>query len=160
MMDATDYSFIALILFFALIIYLGVPKLIGGALDKRAKNIEDELSDARRLRDEAQALLAEYQRKREAAEKEAEEIVASAKLEAERIAEETRVALKEAVARRTKLAEEKIAVAEADAIKQVRNAATAAAIAATEDILSEKVKGAKATEIMDAAIANVSQKLN
>lgn len=159
-MDATDYSFIALILFFALIIYLGVPKLIGGALDKRAKNIEDELSEARRLREEAQALLAEYQRKREAAEKEAEEIVASAKQEAERIAEETRVAMKETVARRTKLAEEKIAVAEADAIKQVRNAATAAAIAATEEILSEKVKGAKATEIMDAAISNVSQKLN
>ena len=160
MLDSSFFALLALILFFGLLAYLGVPRFLLGALDKRATNIENELAEARRLREEAQALLAEYQRKREAAEKEAEDIVASARADAERIAQEARIAMQEAVSRRTKMAEDKIAMAEADALKEVRSAASQAAIAAASAIIAEKVKGEKASAILDSAIGEVSSRLN
>ena len=160
MLDASFWATVALILFIGLLIKLGVHSKIASALDNRAKSIEDELAEARRLREEAQALLADYQRKREAAEKEAEEIVASAKADAQRVAEETRVAMKDAVERRTKMAEEKIARAEAEALKEVRTAATAAASMAAEQVLAERVQGEKASELLDSAIQDIASKLN
>ncbi|MDA4630026.1 ATP F0F1 synthase subunit B, partial [Escherichia coli] len=103
---------IVLVIFLALMVYLKVPGVVGKSLDGRAERIRDELEEARRLREEAQSLLAEYQRKRKEAEKEAGEIVAAAQREAHAIIEETKQKTEEYVARRNKLAEQKIAQAE------------------------------------------------
>ena len=98
------------------------------ALDHRAERIKAELDDARRLKDEAAKLLAEYKTKRTSAEREAEEIIANAKAEAERIAVEAKAKMEDFVARRTKTAESKIALAEAQALADVRSAAANAAV--------------------------------
>lgn len=159
-MDATFWALIGLVLFIALIAYLKVPGKIGGALDKRADDIRDELEEARRLREEAQALLSDYQRKRHEAEEEAANIVAEATAEAERLTVETNKALEEMIARRTKAAEDKIAQAEAQAVKEVRSKAADIAVRAAEDILSSKVKDKVADDILAKSIDQVKANLN
>ena len=130
------------------------------ALDHRSARIKAELDEARRLRDEAGKLLAEYQRKQREAEREAEAIVAEAKAEAERVAAEARVKMEEFVARRTKLAETKIAQAEAQALADVRAAAADAAVTAAEKILRDTAKGKIADDLIAQGIADVKAKLN
>ena len=121
--------------------YLGVHRMLAKSLDDRAARIKAELDEARRLRDEAAQLLAEYQRKRQAAEGEAQDIIAGAKAEAERLAVEAKAKIEDFVARRTKMAETKIAQAEAQAAADVRSAAAEAAVAAAEKILSAETQG-------------------
>ena len=145
-MDATFWAFAAFAVFFALVFYMKAPGKMGSALDKRAEAIKAELDEARRLRDDAQGILAEYQRKRQNAEREAEDIIAQAKAEADRLTEETNASLKEMIERRTKAAEVKIAQAEAQAIADVRAAAADVAVAAAGKIA--------------AGIAEVKSKLN
>lgn len=158
--DATFWAFVALVLFLALVVKMGAPKKITAALDKRAKAIEDELDQARRLREEAQALLAEYQRKAREAESEAEEIVTLAKREAEAMEKDAQAKIKEYVARRTKQAEEKIAQAESQAISEVKGAATDLAIKASEAILAKKMTQKPGKDLLKASIAEVGTKLN
>jgi len=158
--DATFWALIALILFFVLMIYLKVPKMVTSALDKRADTITSELDEARRLREEAQALLAEYQRKGREAETEAEEIIDQAKREAVALTAETEVRLEEYVASRTKQAEQKIQQAEAQAIQEVRALSADVAISAAEIVLGAKVKGATADNLIARSIADVKAKLN
>jgi F-type H+-transporting ATPase subunit b len=150
----------AFVIFVAGLGYLGVHRMIGKSLDERAGRIKAELDEARRLKDEAAALLAEYQRKRGAAESEAQEIVAGAKADAERMAIEAKARIEEFVARRTKMAETKIAQAEAQAAADVRSAAAEAAVAAAEKILSEQAKGPLAGELIAKGIEDVRKKLN
>ncbi len=151
---------VSFVLFVLLIVYYKVPGQITKALDERADRIRHELDDAQRLREEAQALLAEYQRKRTEAEKEAEDIVTQAKAEAEAYAEETRRKLAESVERRTVLAEQKIAQAETSAMNEVRAAATDLAIAAAERIIAAEVQGKKADDMIDDSITAVKTRLN
>ena len=160
MFDATFWSAVAFVILIAVFIYLGVHTKLTDALDHRAARIKAELDDARRLKDEAQKLVAEYRAKRESAVKEAEEIVASAKSEAERIAAEARVRMEEFVARRTKMAETKIAQAEAQAVADVRAAAADAAVSAAARILTQTVRGQTAETLLTQGIAEVRQKLN
>lgn len=159
-MDATFWALVGLILFFALIIYLKVPGKITASLDNRADRIRRELEEARRLREEAQAVLAEYQRKRKEAEAEAEAILSTAKVEAERMTTEAREALDEMIARRTTAAETKIAQAEAHAVAEVRTRASEMAVAAARLMLEEKVKGDVAGRLLDEGIAAVKSRLN
>ena len=100
--------------------YIGVHKTVLTALDHRRDRIKAELDDARRLKDEAAKLLAEYKARHAAAEHEAQDIIASAKADAERIASEAKAKMEDFVARRTKTAEAKIAMAETQAIADVR----------------------------------------
>jgi F-type H+-transporting ATPase subunit b len=151
---------ISFLLFMAVLIWKGVPGLIGKALDQRAAGIRAELDDARRLREEAQQLLADYQRKTREAEDEAKSIVETAKREAEMLASETRKALAEQVARRAKAAEEKIARAEAQAVSDVRAAAVDLAVKASESVLKAKLAGEGAASLTDAAIRDLKSKLN
>jgi F-type H+-transporting ATPase subunit b len=159
-MDATFWALVGLVLFFALLIYLKVPGKIGGSLDDRAETIRKELEDARKMREEAQDLLSEYQRKRHEAEGEAEAIIAEATSEAERLTVETNQALEEMIARRTKAAEDKIAQAESQAIAEVRAKAADIAVAAAEQILTAKVKDKVADDILSKSIAQVKDRLN
>jgi F-type H+-transporting ATPase subunit b len=158
--DPTFWALVALVLFFALLVYLKVPGTVTGALDSRAETISKELDDARRLREEAQALLAEYQRKGREAESEAEEIIDQAKREAAALTSEMAERLDEYVASRTKMAEQKIAQAEAQALQEVRALSADVAIAAAERILGAKVKGEAADALISRSISDVKSKLN
>lgn len=151
---------LAFVCFCGLMVYYGVPALIGGALDKRADRIRNELDEARRLRAEAQELLADYQRKARAAEDEAKAIVEQAKRESEAIAAETRASLKDQLERRTKLAEDKIARAEAQAIAEVRAAAVEKATAVAEKVLSAQLTGDRARTLVDQSIKDLKSRLN
>lgn len=146
--------------FIALLVYFKVPGLVAGALDERAEKIRKELDEAQRLREEAQALLAEYQRKRRDAEKEVEGILALARDEAGRLSAETRTALAESLERRMKTTEAKIAQAEAQALDEVRAAAAAAAVAAAETVIAGSLTAKAQGELIDAAIRDVKARLN
>lgn len=140
--------------------WMGVHRTILKALDNRSNRIRDELADARRLKEEAAKLVEEYRARRAAAEREAQDIVASAKADAERIAAETKAKMEDFVARRTKSAETKIALAEAQALADVRAAAADAAVAAASQIMSQTVKGPVADDLLTKGIADVRAKLN
>lgn len=157
---ADFWVMITFAIFMAVVFYLRVPSLIGKALDKRAGEIRNELDEARRLREEAQNLLADYQRKAREAEEEAKGIVEQAKHEALALAAETKKSLAENLARRTKLAEEKIARAEAQALSEVRASAVEAAVSAAQTILKDKVSGSVAKGLIDTSIRDLKGKLN
>jgi F-type H+-transporting ATPase subunit b len=151
---------VAFLAFVLILIYYRVPALIAKSLDDRAAAIRKELDEARRLREEAQALLADYQKKHRNAGQEAEAIVEHARREAEAFAAETRKALADTVDRRRKQAEEKIARAEAQAVDDVRAAAVDVAIAAAEKILREKTAGAGGAALIDDSIRTLKTRLN
>jgi F-type H+-transporting ATPase subunit b len=151
---------VAFVILMALFAYLGIHRTVLTALDKRAERIKAELDDARRLKDEAAKLLADYKAKRATAEREADEIISNAKAEAERIATEAKAKMEDFVARRTKTAESKIALAEAQAVADVRAAAANAAVTAATTILSQSVKGSVADDLLAKGIAEVRAKLN
>ena len=151
---------VAFLIFVGILIYIGVPKMLTDALDARGKRVQAELDEARRLKEEAQKLLAEYQAKRREADQEAAAIIEGAKAEAGRIADESKVKMEEFVARRTKLAEAKIGQAEAQALADVRAAAADAAVTAAEKILRDTAKGQIADDLIAQGIADVKAKLN
>lgn len=151
---------VAFVILMGVFAYVGVHRTVLTALDHRRDRIKAELDDARRLRDEAAKLLAEYRARQAAAEREAEEIISSARAEAERIAAEAKVKLEDFVARRTKTAESKIALAEAQALADVRAAAADAAVTAASTILSQSVKGPVADDLLAKGINEVRAKLN
>lgn len=148
------------VLFIALLIYLGVPKKIGGLLDARADKIKAELEDARRLREEAQTLLASYEKKQKEVEGQAEMIVANAKAEAEKAAEKAKEDLKSSIARRLKAADDQIASAEASAVKEVRDRAIAVATQAASAVIAEKMSAQSGDSLIDASIKEVGAKLH
>lgn len=158
--DAEFWVAIAFVLFVAGLGYIGVHRMIGKSLDERAGRIKAELDEAKRLKEEAAALLAEYQRKRGEAETEAQEIIAGAKAEAERMAVDAKTKMEEFVARRTKMAETKIAQAETQAAADVRAAAADAAVAAAATVLSQEAKGNLAADLIAKGIEDVRKKLN
>ena len=158
--DAEFWVAVAFVIFVAGMGYLGVHRMVAKSLDERADRIKAELDEARKLKDEAAQLLAQYQRKRQEAEGEAQEIIAGAKAEAERLAIEAKAKIEEFVARRTKMAETKIAQAEAQAAADVRAAAADAAVAAAEKILTLETKGKLANALISKGIEDVRKKLN
>ncbi len=163
MFDPHDPKFwvmIAFLLFMALLVFYKVPSAVAKVLDDRADAIRRELDEARRLREEAQQLLADYQRKAREADEEAKSIISQAKREAEALAAETRKGLVDSLERRTKLAEDKIARAEAQAQAEVRGAAVDAALAAAEKILKGRVSGSTASNLIDEGIRDLKGRLN
>jgi F-type H+-transporting ATPase subunit b len=160
MLEAEFWVAVATVLFVLLLGYMGVHKRLLEALDARRARIQAELDEASRLKDEAAKLVAEYQRKRQEAEAEAEALIANARAEAERYAAEAHAKMDEFVARRTKMAETKIAQAEAQALADVRAAAADAAVSAAADILQQSAKGKVADDLIARGIADVKTKLN
>ena len=159
-LEAEFWVAIAFVIFLGVLVKLGTHRLLIGTLDDRSARIKAELDEARRVREEAQALLADYQRRRGEADREADGIVVAAKAEAERLATEAKVKVEDFVARRTKMAEAKIAQAEAQALADVRAAAADAAVAAAERILSETAKGKVADDLIAQGIRDLKAKLN
>jgi F-type H+-transporting ATPase subunit b len=151
---------VAFVILLGVFAYFRIHRTVLTALDHRSDRIKAELDDARRLKDEAAKLLAEYKARHATAEREAEDIIASAKAEAERIASEAKTKMEDFVARRTKTAESKIALAEAQALADVRAAAANAAVTAASTILSQTVKGPIAEDLLAKGITEVREKLN
>jgi len=158
-MDATFWVALAFVLFVALIAKKGY-QLITQNLDQRAGRIKTELDEAVRLREEAQALLAGYERQQRDAVKEAEEIVAHAKAEAARIAEQAESDLAASLEHRTRLAEVKISQAESQALAQARDFAVDMAVAATRRLMAENLDESRAEALIDEAIAELGDKLD
>ena len=156
MMDNTFWAFAGLVIFLGIMAYIKVPAMLGKALDARGEKIKAELDEARRLRDEAKALLAEYQSKRKQAEKDASEIVEAAKREADALRSDAKTKSEEFVRRRTAQAEQKIGQAEADAVNAVRSSAVDIAIAASSKLL----EGSSAADQFKSAISEVKARLN
>ena len=154
------WVFVSFVLFMGLLAYYKVFQAIGKALDDRALAIKKELDDARQLREEAQELLADYKRKSLEAEEEAKSIIEQAKREAEALAAETRKSLADQLERRSRMAEEKIARAEAQALGEVRSTAVDVALAAAERILKDRVQGSAGSTLIDDSIADVKKRLN
>jgi F-type H+-transporting ATPase subunit b len=151
---------VAFFIFVALLIYLKVPGMITKALDDRAEVIRKDLDAARKLREEAQDLLADYQAKQRQAETEAQQIIEEARREAEALKSEGDKAMQETLARRTRIAEEKIARAEAQAVAEVRAIAVEVATAAAERIVQDKVSGGLGPTLVEQSIRDLKGKLN
>ena len=151
---------ISFLIFVGILVKMGVPALVTKALDDRADTVRKELDQARRLREEAQDLLADYQRKQRAADDEAKAIIAEARREAEAMKAESARALKEHLERRTLLAEEKISRAEAQAVSEVRAAAVDVAMSTAERLISEKLATDGGADLMSRSIRDLKGKLN
>lgn len=160
MFAAETWVAVALLIFLGLLGYLGVHRSILSALDARGRKIEADLAEARRLREEAQAIVADYKKRQAAAEQEAKDIVAAAKEDAERLAAEAKAKMEDFVARRTKMAEAKIAQAEAQAIADVRAAAADVATSAAGAVLADLATGSGGDALIKAGIDEVRVKLN
>jgi F-type H+-transporting ATPase subunit b len=150
--DPTTWVFIAVVLFFVMLAYFGVHKKIAGALDARADKIREELDEARRLREEAQTLLASFQRKQKEAEAQAEDIVRQARTDAENMAAQARADLSERIERRAAQAEAKIANAEAQALSEVKSKAADLALDTAEQILRTKLTATDKSKLIQDGI--------
>lgn len=163
-MDATAWATlwvaISLFIFLGVMVYVKAPGMLGKSLDERAERIRNELDEARKLREDARQLLAEYQRKRQEAEKEAEDIVASARREADAIVEDANKKTEEYIERRTALAEQKIEQAERDAVSDVRSSAVDIAVEAARHLLADKIDAKTSGELFKSSVAQVKSKLN
>ncbi|WP_455479666.1 F0F1 ATP synthase subunit B [Bartonella sp. B23] len=155
-MTDTFWAFVGLVLFLALLVYFKIPQLAVRHLDARAKRIKDELDEALRLREEAQEVLAEYQRKHAEAEKDAQEIIAAAKREVEAIIFEARTKAEEYVKNCNKLAEQKISQAEADAIRMVSSSAIDLAVSAARTLITKELNSHKANELINDSLSEES----
>ena len=156
MFEAEFWVAVAFVIFVGVLGYFGVHRLLLKGIDDRRDRIKVEFDEAHRLKAEAEALLAAYRRKQHEAEDEARAIVASAKAEAERLAIEAEAKLEEFVARRTKMAENKISQAEAQALADVRSAAADAAVAAAEALLTRTVKDKVADDLIAKGIGGIA----
>lgn len=158
--DPTLWVAVGFVIFFGVIIFLKVPKMVTGMLDSRAEEIRNSLDQAASLREEAQQLLAEYQRKQRDAVKETEHMVAQARAEAEHLSKVGAEKLEETLKRREQLAVEKIAQAEADAVREVRAISVDVAVAATRSLIASTMDDGKSGALIDEAISDLSKKLH
>jgi F-type H+-transporting ATPase subunit b len=158
--EAEFWVAVAFVIFMAIAWKMGAFKSLLSSLDSRAKRIRAELDEARRLREEAAAVLADYQRRRGEAEREAEDLVASAREEAERIAREAHERMADFVTRRTAAAEAKIAQAEVQAQQQVRAAAADAAVRISEEVLREEMRAGAGQSLITSSLGEIRGKLN
>jgi F-type H+-transporting ATPase subunit b len=159
-MDATFWAMIALFIFLGVVVYFKVPTMVTKALDERAGKIRSDLDEAQKLRQEAQQLLADFQKKRKEAEQEAAEMVAAAKRESDLIIEEAHKKTEEYVARRATMAELKIGQAERDAVNEVRSIAVDVATEAARKVLAGRLDEKTSAELFKDSLTAVQTKLN
>jgi len=150
----------AFIVFILVLIKFKVPGMIGGMLDKRAEGIQSELDEARALREEAQTILASYERKQKEVQEQADRIVEHAKEEAKLAAEAAQEDLKKSIARRLQAAQDQIASAEASAVKEVRDMAVDVSVKAAREIVAAQMTAAQGNALIESAIKDVKAKLH
>lgn len=157
----TDFVvLLGFILFVLVLMKFKVPGMIGKMLDQRAEGIKSELDEARALREEAQSILASYERKQKEVQEQADRIIATARMDAQAVAEQAKKDLEVSLARRLAAAEEQIASAQSAVERDVRDSAVAVAISAARDIIAKQMTAADGNKLIDAAIADVDAKLH
>jgi F-type H+-transporting ATPase subunit b len=157
----TDFVvLIGFLLFLAILFYFNVPSILGGLLDKRAEGIKAELDEARALREEAQTLLASFERKQREVAEQSERIVSQARADAEAAAETAKADLERSIARRLAAAEDQIASAEAKAVRAVRNRAVEVAVGAAGELIAARMSAADVDAMIDSSIDTVKTRLN
>jgi F-type H+-transporting ATPase subunit b len=156
--DAEFWVLVAAVIF-VIAVFKPVRRALTGGLDARAARIRGELDEARRLREEAERLVADYKARQQAAGAEAEAIVAHAKAEAERIAAQSARDLELALERRQRMAEDRIAQAEAKALGEVRAVAIDVAIAAAREVITAQIDGQRGSTLIDEAVVALPQRL-
>lgn len=160
-LNNTDFVvLLAFLLFIGILLYFKVPTLISGMLDKRAEGIKSDLDEARALREEAQTLLASYERKQKEVQEQADRIIAHAKSEANEAADQAKEDIKASIKRRLKAAEDQIASAESSAIREVRDEAVRIAIGAAKDVVAKNMTATDGNKLIDEAISEVDAKLH
>lgn len=157
--DAEFWTGLALLVFLGLMLMLGVHKTAAKALDSKAAKIQADLDEARKLREEAQALLSSLKTQREQTETLAAEMLANAKVEAKRLEAEAKAKLEEHIKRRQELAERRISNAEAQASAEVKAAAAELAAQMAEGVLAQRLEGAKSDPLVDDALGQLAAKL-
>lgn len=151
---------VAFLIFIGILVKFKVPGMLLGMLDKRSVGIKSDIDEAKALREEAQTLLASYERKQREVQEQADRIVENAKEEASRAAEQAKADIKTSVARRLAAAEDQIEAAKSSAIRDVRNQAATVAVGAAQDVIAKQTTAADANSLIDAAIAEVGERLN
>lgn len=151
---------LAFLLFVGVLIYLKVPGMLMGALDKRADGIRDELNEAKALREDAQTILASYERKQKEVQEQADRIIEHAKLEAGEAAELAKSDIKDSIKRRLAAAQDQIASAQASAVKEVRDTAIQVAVSAAQDVIAANMTANDGSALIDDAIEVVGNKLH
>jgi len=158
--DPTFWVAISFTVFVVAMIFIKLPAMITKFLDDRSEGISAQLKEARQLREEAQTLLASYERQQRDAEGEVQEILDHAQVEAERTAKDAQIALEASIARREAQAQDKIAQAEAAAVKEVRNVAVDVAVATASKLIAENLATNQSDTLVDKAISDLQQHLN
>lgn len=158
--DPTFWVAVSTLIFLIVLVWQGVPQMVAKMLDDRAAGIKTQLDEAKRLRDEAEVLLKEYRAKTANVNDEVQAIIDAAKAAAERAAADARIQLQQQLERRVKMAEEKIAQAEAEAIADVRAAAASTATTAAAEVIGKRLAGAKGGAFIDGAIRDLRSKLH
>jgi F-type H+-transporting ATPase subunit b len=158
--SAELWVLVGLLIFVAIVVGAGVPKMVAKALDDKGAKIQSELDEAARLRAEAEAMLAQIRQEKAEAEAQAADMLAAAEADARRIETEAKAKLEEALTRRQALAERRIAQAEAQATTDVKAAAADLAAKAAQDVLTARLATAKSDPLIDSAIAQIGDKLN
>jgi F-type H+-transporting ATPase subunit b len=157
----TDFVvLIAFLIFVGILLYFKVPSKVGEMLDGRSKSIKADLDEAKALREEAQSLLASYERKHKEVQDQADRIVSSAKEEASKAAEQAKADIETSVARRLVAAEEQIASAQASAVKEIKDRAVSVAVGAAQDVIAKQMDAKGTNGLIDEAIKTVGDKLH
>ncbi|GAD55065.1 F0F1 ATP synthase subunit B [Limimaricola cinnabarinus] len=157
----TDFVvLLAFLLFVGVLLYFRVPREVGKLLDKRADGIRAELDDARGLREEAQSLLASFERKQKDVQTQADRIVSNARDEANRSAEQAKVDIAKSIQRRLTAAEEQIQSAQDKAVRQVHDEAVTVAVAAARQVITDQMTAQRADKMIDESIQTVGAKLH
>jgi F-type H+-transporting ATPase subunit b len=162
-LSMSNTNFVVLLgflLFVGILLFVKVPGLLGGQLDARAEGIQSELNEARALREEAQTILASYERKQQEVQAQADRIVAAAREDAAAAAEDAKAELATSIARRLAAAEEQIASAQAAAVNEVRDQAISIAVAAADQVIAKQMTAIEANKLIEASIADVNAKLH
>ncbi|WIY26505.1 F0F1 ATP synthase subunit B [Parasedimentitalea psychrophila] len=162
-LSMSNTNFVVLLgflLFVGILLYAKVPSMLGGQLDSRAAGIQSDLDDARALREEAQTLLASYERKHKEVQEQADRIVAAARVDASAAADQAKADLESSIARRLASAEDQIISARDAAVKDVRDQAISIAIAAADLVIAKQMTATEANKLIDAAISDVETKLH
>jgi len=160
-LNNTDFVvLLGFLIFVGVLIYFGVPKMITSKLDARAETIRKELDEARTMREEAQSLLADFEKKKKEVSDQAAAIVAAAKAEGDTALEEAKAELQQTITRRLAAATEQIASAEQAAVRQVRDRAISVAVKAAAEVIAQKMDPARADALIDKAIGEVKAKLH
>ena len=161
LLKETDFwEGLGLLIVICAILYIRVPGRLAKALDDRAASIRKELTEARQLREEAEAILVRYTERASHAQAEAEAILSQAKEEAERFAKESEAQLKALVERRAKAAQDRIARAEEQAMAEIRALAADAATAAAAKLIATRLDEQHAAKLIEGSIADLAGKLN